>query len=137
MRDASNRALRRAKCNRGGGGGKMRATQAAARAGVHGSTITRWIKAGRLPARRLASGELEIDEAALDELLEARPSPTRTAGVGSAAVALAVAEERIHGLEMLVETQRGWLADAEARLGLVLQALPPAVDVSRRWWRFW
>ena len=104
---------------------------------MHGSTITRWIKAGRLPARRLASGELEIDEAALDELLEARPSLTRTAGVGSAAVALAVAEERIHGLEMLVETQRGWLADAEARLGLVLQALPPAVDVSRRWWRFW
>ena len=38
---------------------------------------------------------------------------------------------------MLVETQRGWLADAEARLGLVLQALPPAVGVSRRWWRFW
>ena len=93
---------------------------------MHGSTITRWIKAGRLPARRLASGELEIDEAALDELLEARPSPTRTAGVGSAAVALAVAEERIHGLEMLVETQRGWLADAEARLGLVLQSLAPS-----------
>ena len=115
----------------------MRATEAAARAGVHGSTITRWIKGGRLPARRLASGELEIDEAALDELLDERTSPARTAGVGSSAVALAVAEERIRGLEMLVETQRGWLAEAEARLGLVLHALPPAVSVSRQWWRFW
>ena len=57
--------------------------------------------------------------------------------MGSAAVALVVAEERIRGLEMLVETQRGWLVDAEARLGLVLQALPPAVGVSRPWWRFW
>ena len=116
----------------------MRATDAAAKAGVHGSTITRWVRSGRLPARRLASGELEIEEADLDELLKGRrTSPTQTAGAGSAVVALAVAEERIRGLEELVERQREWLNAAESRLGLVLQALPPAVGVPRPWWRFW
>ena len=50
----------------------MKAAEAAKKADVSPSTITRWVQAGTLSARRLASGELEIEESELDEFLAGR-----------------------------------------------------------------
>ena len=111
----------------------MNAAQAAARAGVNASTVTRWIASGRLSASRLPNGTLEIPESALTAFLEDRTAPPSTSAT---AVALAVAEERIRGLESLVDQQREWLRLADDRLQAALLALPPARS-ARRWWEFW
>ena len=50
----------------------MNAVQAAERAGVRPSTVTRWVQSGKLVAGRLPSGQLQIEEEALDEFLESR-----------------------------------------------------------------
>ena len=115
----------------------MKAAEAAKKADVGPSTITRWVQAGTLSARRLASGELEIEESELDEFLAGRTSAPRQGGASSSAVALAVAEERIRGLELMVATYQGWLKESEGRLQFVLQALPPAPQARRPWWRIW
>ena len=52
----------------------MKAAETAKKADVSPSTITRWVQAGTLSARRLASGELEIEESELDEFLAGRTS---------------------------------------------------------------
>ena len=113
----------------------MKAAEAAKKADVSPSTITRWVQAGNLSARRLASGELEIEDSELDEFLAGRTSAQ--GGASNSAVALAVAEERIRGLELMVATYQGWLKESEGRLQLVLQALPPAPPARRPWWRIW
>ena len=77
----------------------MKAAEAAKKADVSPSTITRWVQAGTLSSRRLASGELEIEESELDEFLAGRTSAPRQGGTSNSAVALAVAEERIRGLD--------------------------------------
>lgn len=47
--------------------------EAAAFLGVHQATIRRWIQQGRLPASRLPSGNLRIEDSELKKLLtEAR-----------------------------------------------------------------
>ena len=115
----------------------MKAAEAAKKADVSPSTITRWVQAGTLSARRLASGELEIEESELDEFLAGRTSAPRQGGTSNSAVALAVAEERIRGLELMVATYQGWLKESEGRLQFVLQALPPAPPARRPWWRIW
>ena len=58
----------------------MKAAEAAKKADVSPSTITRWVQAGTLSARRLASGELEIEESELDEFLAGRTSAPRQGG---------------------------------------------------------
>ena len=113
----------------------MKAAEAAKKADVSPSTITRWVQAGTLSARRLASGELEIEESELDEFLAGRTSAQ--GGASNSSVALAVAEERIRGLELMVATYQGWLKESEGRLQFVLQALPPAPPARRPWWRIW
>ena len=121
-------------------GKAMKAAEAAKKADVSRSTITRWVQAGTLSARRLASGELEIEESELDEFLAGRTSAPRQGGASNSAVALAVAEERIRGLELMVATYQGWLKESEGRLQFVLQALPPAPPAPparRPWWRIW
>ena len=118
-------------------GKAIKAAEAAKKADVSPSTITRWVQAGTLSARRLASGELEIEESELDEFLAGRTSAPRQGGASNSAVALAVAEERIRGLELMVATYQGWLKESEGRLQLVLQALPPAPPARRPWWRIW
>ena len=118
----------------------MKAAEAAKKADVSPSTITRWVQAGTLSARRLASGELEIEESELDEFLAGRTSAPRQGGASNSAVALAVADERIRGLELMVATYQGWLKESEGRLQFVLQALPPAPPAPparRPWWRIW
>ena len=92
----------------------MKAAEAAKKADVSPSTITRWVQAGTLSAHRLASGELEIEESELDGFLAGRTSAQ--GGASNSAVALAVAEERIKGLEMMVATYQGWLKESEGRL---------------------
>ena len=110
----------------------MNAAEAAQAAGVNPSTVTRWVQAGRLAHERRPNGQLEIPESALEEFLA-----DRTAAPPSAAsVALAVAEERIRGLETLVAQQGEWLRLSEGRLQLALQALPPPAPL-RSWWQFW
>ena len=119
------------------GGEAMKAAEAAKKADVSPSTITRWVQAGTLSARRLASGELEIEESELDEFMAGRTSTPRQGGASNSAVALAVAEERIRGLELMVATYQGWLKESEGRLQFVLQALPPAPQARLPWWRIW
>ena len=58
----------------------MKAAEAAKKADVSPSTITRWVQAGTLSSRRLASGELEIEESELDEFLAGRTSAPRQGG---------------------------------------------------------
>ena len=79
----------------------LSAAQAAARAGVRPSTVTRWVQSGKLPAQRLASGTLQIAEADLAAFLPLRDAAPRAMPADST-VALAVAQERIRGLEELV-----------------------------------
>ena len=117
----------------------LSAAQAAGRAGVRPSTVTRWVQSGKLPAQRLASGTLQIAEADLDAFLPLRDAAPR-AMPADAAVALAVAQERIRGLEELVSLEREWRTMAEERLALVQASLPaPPVQEQprgpRRW--FW
>ena len=50
----------------------MNAVEAASRASVRPSTVSRWVASGRLPADRLPTGELQIDAAVLDEFLSRR-----------------------------------------------------------------
>ena len=47
----------------------MNAAQAAERAGVRPSTVSRWVQSGRLKAGRLPTGELQIEDGVLDEFL--------------------------------------------------------------------
>ena len=101
--------------------------------------VTRWVQSGKLPAQRLASGQLQIAEADLDAFLPLRDAAPR-AMPADAAVALAVAQERIRGLEELVSLEREWRTMAEERLALVQTSLPaPPVQEqpprARRW--FW
>ena len=93
------------------------------RAGVRPSTVTRWVQSGKLPAQRLASGTLQIAEADLAAFLPLRDAAPR-AMPADATVALAVAQERIRGLEELVALEREWRTMAEERLALV-QTLAP------------
>ena len=113
----------------------MNAAQAAERAGVRPSTVSRWVQSGRLKADRLPTGELQIEDGVLDEFLALRPASPRSGP--DATVELAVAQERIRGLEALVASQRSWLEESEARLQMVLQALPPAPPARRPWWKWW
>ena len=113
----------------------MNAAQAAERAGVRPSTVSRWVQSGRLAAGRLPTGELQIEDGVLDEFLALRTASPRSGP--DATVELAVAQERIRGLEALVASQRSWLEESEARLQMVLQALPPPPPARRPWWRWW
>ena len=113
----------------------MNAAQAAERAGVRPSTVSRWVQSGRLAAGRLPTGELQIEDGVLDEFLALRTASPRSGP--DATVELAVAQERIRGLEALVASQRSWLEESEARLRMVLQALPPPPPARRPWWRWW
>ena len=113
----------------------MNAAQAAERAGVRPSTVSRWVQSGRLAAGRLPTGELQIEDGVLDEFLALRTASPRSGP--DATVELAVAQERIRGLEALVASQRSWLEESEARLQMVLQALPPPPPARRPWWRRW
>ena len=72
----------------------MNAAQAAEKAGVSPSTVTRWIQAGRLAAKRLPNGQLEIPADGLEAVIADRTAAPRSA----ASLALAVAEERIRAL---------------------------------------
>ena len=117
----------------------LSAAQAAARAGVRPSTVSRWVASGKLPAQRLASGTLQIAEGDLAAFLPLRDAAPR-AMPADATVALAVAQERIRGLEELVALEQEWRKMAEERLALVAASLPapPAQESprrSRRW--FW
>ena len=38
---------------------------------------------------------------------------------------------------VMVATYQGWLKESEGRLQFVLQALPPAPQARRPWWRIW
>ena len=105
------------------------------RAGVRPSTVSRWVQSRRLAAGRLPTGELQIEDGVLDEFLALRTASPRS-GL-DATVELAVAQERIRGLEALVASQRSWLEESEARLQMVLQALPPPPPARRPWWRRW
>ena len=113
----------------------MNAAQAAERAGVRPSTVTRWVQSGRLAAGRLPTGELQIEDGVLGEFLALRTASPRSGPDDT--VELAVAQERIRGLEALVASQRSWLEESEARLRMVLQALPPPPPARRPWWRWW
>ena len=55
----------------------LSAAQAAGRAGVRPSTVTRWVQSGKLPAQRLASGTLQIAEADLAAFLPLRDAAPR------------------------------------------------------------
>ena len=50
----------------------MNAREAAERAEVNPSTITRWVQSGRLKAKRRPDGELEIPESSLAKFLDTR-----------------------------------------------------------------
>ena len=91
--------------------------------------FSRWVQSGRLAAGRLPTGELQIEDGVLDEFLALRTASPRS-GL-DATVELAVAQERIRGLEALVASQRSWLEESEARLQMVLQALPPPPPARR------
>lgn len=115
----------------------MNGQEAAVSAGVTPTSVTRWIKSGQLPAERGARGEWIINPQELARFLEARLETYREGGRRSSGLLadLAAAREKIRGLESLIEQQRGWLADSEARVGLLLSALPP--PRRRRWyWPF-
>ena len=75
----------------------MNAAQAAERVGVRPSTVSRWVQSGRLAAGRLPTGELQIEDGVLDEFLALRTASPRSGP--DATVELAVAQERIRGLE--------------------------------------
>ena len=113
----------------------LNAVEAAERASVRPSTVTRWVKSGRLPAERRPTGELQISVEDLDAFL-ARRGDAPSLSASAAAAELAAAQARIASLEELVAEQRGWLAEANARLHQALLALPPATP-PRRPWRPW
>lgn len=48
----------------------LRTGQALKQLGIHRVTLYRWIRAGRIPAVRLPSGEFRINQADIDLLLE-------------------------------------------------------------------
>ena len=56
----------------------MNAAQAAERAGVRPSTVSRWVQSGRLAAGRLPTGELQIEDGVLDEFLALRTASPRS-----------------------------------------------------------
>ena len=92
------------------------------------STVSRWVQSGRLTAGRLPTGELQIEDGVLDEFL-ASGRPRRGRG-WTPRSSWPSAQERIRGLEALVASQRSWLEESEARLQMVLQALPPPPPAS-------
>ena len=116
----------------------LSAAQAAARAGVRPSTVSRWVASGKLPAQRLASGQMQIAEGDLAAFLPLRDAAPR-AMPSDATVALAVAQERIRGLEELVALEREWRNMAEERLAMVtaLPAPPVQEQPPRPRRRFW
>ena len=102
----------------------LSAAQAAARAGVRTSSVSRWVAAGKLKAGRLESGTLQIAVEDLDVFLALRTSAPRTMPP-DVAVALAVAQERVRGLEALLEEalleqELEWRREAEARVAMLL-----------------
>ena len=111
----------------------LSAAQAAARAGVRTSSVSRWVAAGKLKAGRLESGTLQIAVEDLHAFLALRDAAPRTMPP-NVAVALAVAQERIRGLEALLEQEREWRREAEARVAMLLP-MPALPASSRRW--FW
>ena len=122
----------------------MNATEAAERAGVSPSTITRATQAGRIHAEKLSSGALDISEEALEKYIDSQRDSGNSRSL--AAVELAVALERIRSLEKeikgqreFIEEQRGWLVQSDERLGHVLQLLQPALTAgkARPRWQFW
>ena len=110
----------------------LSAAQAAGRAGVRPSTVTRWVQSGKLPAQWLASGTLQIAEADLDAFL-----PLRAAAPRAMPADAAVAQERIRGLEELVALEQEWRKMAEERLAMVTALPAPPVQEQpprpRRW----
>jgi len=114
---------------------RLNGKEAAKLAGVSGTTITRWIQSGMLPAERDDLGRWSISRDDLDSFLEARSEAAeqsvRDPRPAQVVVDLAVARERIRGLEGLVAQQREWLTLAEERNAMLLRALPAP---ERRWW---
>ena len=111
----------------------MKAAEAAKKADVSPSTITRWVQAGTLPARRLASSELEIEESELDEFLAGRTS-AQNGNDGGPHVGPGGSEQLGGRPGRRRRADQGWLKESEGRLQFVLQALPPAPQARRPWW---
>ena len=114
----------------------LSAAQAAGRAGIRPSTVTRWVQSGKLPAQRLASGTLQIAEADLEAFLPLRDAAPRA----MPAVALAVAQERIRGPRGAGLARAGVAHDgrgaAGAGPGVAPRAARPGATARPRRW-FW
>ena len=102
--------------------------------GVSLSTLDRRIAEGQLGVERVQQGQVHRVYVLLPgDTPEDEPNPES---------ALAVAQERIRGLEELVALEREWRETAETRLHEMLRGLPaPAPsaepETRRPWWKLW
>ena len=102
--------------------------------GVSLSTLDRRITEGQLEVERVQQGLVNRVFVLLPgDTSEERQDPETE---------LAVAQERIRGLEELVALEREWRETAETRLHEVLRALPapsptPEPETRRPWWKLW
>ena len=101
--------------------------------GVSLSTLDRRIAEGQLAVERVQQGQVHRVYVLLPgDTPEDEPNPES---------ALAVAQERIRGLEELVALEREWRETAETRLHEMLRGLPapaaPTQSGKRPWWKVW
>lgn len=110
--------------------------EAAVRSGVSRRSIMRAIEAGVLSAQRNNRNQWQIDEDALAQWARSGPAQlvAQVVPTSEAAVVPAVLEERIRGLERLVEEMRSEREALRADRDALRDALR-VVSERRPWWR--
>ena len=96
------------------------------------STLNRRIAAGEVPVKREPRGRRHRVYVMLDD-----DPPGSGDEVDSGGTALAMAQERIRGLEAQVELLQGQLDQERQRNAGLVNELKAAQERRGPWWRFW
>ena len=112
--------------------------------GMSLSTLDRRISAGQLMVRRDARGQRHrVYVVVEDDVCETNGTNNASTDMGSGNTQLAVARERIRGLEAQVELLREQLGREQNRNAELFNQLKegiltiPSAGPRRAWWRFW